>query len=91
GRSSVPYRVSSADAGVVIAASVNVTAVRRREPGFLTAYGCGAGRDAATVNHGAGTPVANGAIVGVTAELTSCVWSHAPGDVVVDLLGWWVR
>lgn len=85
------YPVGPAPVGDVAAASVNVTAVRHQAPGHLTTYGCSAIPTASTVNHGAGTAVANGAVIPVTGSLTSCVWSSSAGDVLVDLLGWWVH
>jgi hypothetical protein len=79
--------VLSAPAGT-LAAVVNITATNGVAPGYLTAFRCGAAPPVASnVNYGAGTTVANLAVVPTAANGAICIYTSAPTDVVVDLLG----
>lgn len=69
------------------AVALNITAVDAATGGFLTAYPCGgAPPDTSTVNHGPGEIRPNNTIVGL-GDGSVCVFSLAPTDVVVDLVG----
>jgi hypothetical protein len=59
--------------------------VNRRK---LTTFDCVTLRDTSTLNPGAGTATANGAIVPVTDR--RCLSSSSGGNLIVDLNGWWV-
>lgn len=89
--SATSYTIAGSPDGEVVVASVNLTAVRHDAPGHLTTYDCGTLPDTSNVNHGPGGATANGALVSVTGASTSCVWSSSRGDVLIDLLGWWVK
>lgn len=72
--------------GPAAAAAVNLTAVPRGEPGYLTAYPCDAERPlAAAVNFGPSGAVAAAAYVPVAADGTICVYAKGGADVVVDV------
>lgn len=77
------------DAGAK-AATLNVTAVGPSGSGFLTVYPCGVARPTASnLNYDSGAVVPNSTTVGVGANGTVCVFSHAATDIVVDLTGVW--
>jgi hypothetical protein len=70
------------------AVSVNITAVAGPDPGFVTAYPCGAQRPVTSnVNFGAGQIRPNHVVVGLGAGAKLCVYESALADVIVDLQG----
>ncbi len=72
-----------------VAAAINVTAVSPTGPGFITVWPCGIDRPVvSTVNFTAGDIRANGAIAPLGAGGTLCFYTHAPTDLVVDVVGW---
>jgi hypothetical protein len=87
------YSVVSNDLGTSQpgAAFVNVTAVDHPAAGYVTTYDCGARPFTASVNPQVGEVNGNGAVVPTNSGAASCVWSNVPGNLVVDLNGWWVR
>jgi hypothetical protein len=92
----VIYEVDAPDvAGAqVAAASVNIAATNHRNQGFVTTFGC-AGTEriptASTLNPEPGITSANGAIVPVDGNRTSCLFTSGGGDLIADLTGWWVE
>lgn len=80
GRANVP---AGASAAVVALTSANSSA-----GGFLTAWDCDGPRPTASnVNHGAGVPSTNTAIVPLSARGSLCVSTLVANDVIVDVLG----
>jgi hypothetical protein len=71
-------------------ASVNVTALDQPTAGFVTTFDCVTLRETSTLNPGARTVAANGAIVPVADGDRSCLFSSSGGNLIVDLNGWWV-
>ncbi len=72
-----------------VAAAINVTAVTPSGPGYITVWPCGVDRPVvSTVNFNAGAIRANGAIAPLGVGGTLCFYSHAPTDLVVDVVGW---
>ncbi|MGD9703242.1 MAG: hypothetical protein AB7V74_12675, partial [Acidimicrobiia bacterium] len=76
----------SADATAVLA---TVVAVDGCADAFVAAYPCGAGvPTTSVVNATAGSIIANGALVRLSAEGSLCLYANAPVDVVVDVAAW---
>ena len=73
-----------------VAASINLTATRDDDGGFVTAWSCGARPETSALNPSAGTATANGALVELTATGTTCLFQNTRGDLIVDLAGWWI-
>jgi hypothetical protein len=72
-----------------VAAAINVTAVTPSGPGYITVWPCGVDRPVvSTVNFKAGAIRANGAIAPLGDGDTLCFYTHAPTDLVVDVVGW---
>jgi hypothetical protein len=72
-----------------VAAAINVTSVSSVGPGYITVWPCGVERPVvSTLNFSAGAIRANGAIAALGSGGTLCLYSHAPTDVVVDIVGW---
>jgi len=81
GRATVP---TDADAVVL-----NVTAVDATRPGFITVFPCGTPMpNAANLNYGTGTTVANAVIAQVGLGGTVCLFTLSPVDLVVDVDGY---
>jgi hypothetical protein len=78
-----------APAGAV-AAVLNITAAGgSSEPGFVTAYPCGAPLPlASNVNFGRDQTIANAAVVPVAADGAVCLHASTPVHVVVDVAGY---
>jgi len=76
-----------ADARGVVA----TVAVLNDEPGFLTAYACGAPRpDTSSINYEGRGVVANTVVSELSADGKLCFWSKSPVDLVVDIAGYFV-
>jgi hypothetical protein len=58
--------------------------------GFATADGCGAPPDTSSVNAGAGSAMANGLTVGISADGRLCVTVSTVAQTLFDTTGWWV-
>ena len=71
------------------AISANITAVGADVPGYLTVWPCGPRPNTSTVNFAAGTAVANGAQMPLSADGSLCVYSNNHVHVIVDVNGWW--
>ena len=69
--------------------SFNVTAADGATSGFVTAYPCGNPPPTSNLNFRAGTPVANGAMVALSASGKLCVYSSMAAHVIIDVNGWW--
>ncbi len=86
-------RVNVADpdavaAGRVEAVALNLTSVRSRADGYLSAFPCEEGSDGtSSLNHRRATTVAAAAIVRVGPSGDVCVYNQQAGHVVVDVLG----
>ncbi len=93
GKQAVSYSAATSRliAEVADAASVSVAAVDHRVPGYVTTYDCVTRNKTATVNQQVGEVNANGAIVPLRANSSSCFWMSDGGHLVIDLNGWWVR
>jgi hypothetical protein len=73
----------------VAAVALNVTTTSSRRDGFLTVHPCGTVVPAtSTLNHLEGRSVAGAAVVRLGDGDRVCVFSDAPGDVVVDVTGY---
>jgi hypothetical protein len=73
------------------AAFLNLTTVRTASGGtYVTAWSCGAKPDTSNVNSGGAFPVANAAIVSLSATGTTCFYSSTSTDLLVDQFGWLV-
>jgi hypothetical protein len=82
GRGGVP-------SGGIEAVILNVTTTASGRDGFLTVYPCGGAVPAtSTVNHRGGRSTAGVAVVRLGADRRVCVFSDAPGDLVVDVTGY---
>lgn len=80
--------VTKIPAGVV-AASLNVTAVKPDDSGFITVWPCAAPRPTTSnLNYSRGAIDANGVIAPVDADGKACLYSNVRTDVVVDIAGW---
>jgi peptidoglycan hydrolase-like protein with peptidoglycan-binding domain len=72
-----------------IAAAINVTVVSPTAAGYITVWPCGVDRPVvSTINFAAGDIRANGAIAPLGAGGALCFYTHAPTDLVVDVVGW---
>ncbi len=81
GRGNVP-----ADA---TAAMLNLVAVRPTGPGFLTIFPCTPTRpNAATLNYGPGTVVANAVFAKLSTNGEICIYTKAASDLVIDVNGY---
>jgi hypothetical protein len=82
GRAGVP-----SDAAAVV---LNLTAAEARGTGYATAYPCGeAIPNASNLNYGAGTPVANSAIVKVGTDGNVCLYTaDTDTHLIADVNGW---
>ncbi len=70
------------------AATLNVTAVDARGPGFLTVYPCNGPRpNASSLNYVAGAVVANAVVAKLDSRGHVCVFSYGATDLVVDVDG----
>lgn len=80
GRAGVPAGAS--------AAFVALTSDRSSAAGYLTAWSCdGPAPVVSNVNHGAGVPSTNAAMVRLSSSGTLCVSSLVASDVIVDVFG----
>lgn len=73
-----------------VAASVNLTATRHDDNGFVTAWACGDRPDTSALNPSAGAATANGALVELSPSGTTCLFHASGGHLIVDLAGWWI-
>lgn len=83
----------TADNGFVMtprAASVNLTAARHSEGGFITSWNCGSRPDTSALNTTGGSATANGALVSLSRTGRSCLFHDTGGHLIVDLAGWWI-
>ena len=85
-------RINGSAVGIpadAVAAAINVTAVNPAAGGYITVWPCGVDRPVvSTVNFTAGDTRANGAIAPLGVGGTLCLYTHAPTDLVVDVVGW---
>lgn len=73
----------------VAAAALNVTVVNPEGDGYLTVWPCGSTRpNASNINFTPGAVMANGVVAPAGSDGRVCVYSSAPTDVIVDLVGW---
>ncbi|MGD9794047.1 MAG: M15 family metallopeptidase, partial [Acidimicrobiia bacterium] len=73
------------------AVAVTVTSAASDGDGYLTAYSCDAAvPGTSNVNHRADQIVANHAVVPLGSSRDVCVFGYVAGDVVVDVMGWYV-
>ena len=80
-----PVQVAS---GEVVAAAVNLTSVRGRLNGYLSAYPCEQGSSASSnLNHVRDQVIAAAAVVPVGPSGDICVFNERAGHVVVDAFG----
>jgi uncharacterized protein (DUF1800 family) len=71
------------------AAALNVTVVNPEGDGYLTVWPCGSARpNASNINFTPGAVLANGVVAPAGSDGRVCVYSSAPTDVIVDLVGW---
>ncbi|HRE02014.1 MAG TPA: hypothetical protein PLV68_12000, partial [Ilumatobacteraceae bacterium] len=70
------------------AISLNVTATRSTQAGFITVYACGTREFVSSVNFEAGQTVPNAVITPISPDGEVCFYSSVPVDVVVDVNGW---
>lgn len=78
--------------GRAVAVAVNITLTGTVGPGYLTAWAEGERPDISIVNSShADENVANYAVVPLAADGTFRIYSSAPADVVVDVMGYYVR
>ena len=69
---------------------LNVTSTGAAGDGFFTAYPCDRDRPTTSnLNTVADRDVAAHAVVAVSSTGTVCVFTHAAGDVIVDISGWY--
>lgn len=81
-------RIPIPDADGVAAVAVNLTTVRPRHRGFLTAYDCDAPRPTASShNYRRGQTVAHATVVPVGTSGEICVFASTATNLVVDLTG----
>lgn len=73
-----------------VAASINLTATRHGDDGFVTAWACGDRPQTSALNPSAGSNTANGALVELSSNGTSCLFHASGGHLIVDLAGWWI-
>jgi hypothetical protein len=74
--------------GSATSASLSLTAVNARTPGYLTAFPCGEPvPTTSNLNYGAGAASANLSLVRLGGGEV-CIYSHATTDVIVDVTGW---
>jgi hypothetical protein len=73
-----------------MAASVNLTATRHDDGGYVTAWSCGARPSTSALNPSAGNATANGALVELSPTGDSCLFHATGGHLIVDLAGWWI-
>ena len=84
----IPVRGRAGVSADATAAAVNLTATGAARDGWLTAWPCTASRPlVSNVNFGAGTTVANAAVVPLSATGSVCVFAESPTDVIVDVFG----
>lgn len=73
----------------VAAVSLNLTATRGWESGYVTVWPCSRTRPASSnLNFSAGESVANGVLAPVGSDGWLCFWSSQPVDLIADLNGW---
>ena len=72
------------------AASVNIASTSHPRAGFVTSWACGPLPDTSALNPVAGQVTANGALIPLDDDGTSCLYDDPGGHLVVDLMGWWV-
>ena len=82
----VDVRVAPPDAAAVTG---TLTIVGPIGDGFLSAYGCAAVPDTASVNSASAGVVANAVTVGVAASGRLCIRALTTTHVVFDTTGWW--
>ncbi|MGE0877022.1 MAG: FG-GAP repeat domain-containing protein [Acidimicrobiia bacterium] len=74
--------------GSASAVALNITAIGKGAPGYLSAFPCGGDVPlASNVNYSPQQIVANHSIVRVGTNDSVCIYSYAAADVVVDLMG----
>ena len=73
-----------------IAASINLTATRHDDNGYVTAWSCGTRPGTSALNPSAGTATANGALVALSSSGQTCLFHATGGHLIVDLAGWWI-
>ena len=84
----IPVRGRAGVSADATAVAVNLTATGAARDGWLTAWPCTASRPlVSNVNFGAGTTVANAAVVPLSATGSVCVFAESPTDVIVDVFG----
>ncbi|MFT4797911.1 MAG: hypothetical protein ACI9W1_001335 [Candidatus Azotimanducaceae bacterium] len=73
----------------IVAAALNITAVKPVGSGHITVYPCDVAQpEASNLNYVAGQVVANGVIAPVSADGEVCIFVFRETDVIVDLAGW---
>ncbi|CAN0495055.1 unnamed protein product, partial [Phaeothamnion confervicola] len=71
-----------------VAASLNITVVNPRQPGYLTAWPCDRAQpEVSNLNYEPAQTVAAGIIVPLAADGTLCVFAYSDAHVVVDVTG----
>ena len=80
GRANVPTSAT--------AAIINITGIRAQNPGFITAYPCGATRPNASTLNFTGTNIANGAIIPIGTAGKICIYTSATTHLAVDITGY---
>lgn len=71
-----------------VAASLNITVVNPRQPGYLTAWPCDRAQpEVSNLNYEPAQTVAAGIIVPLAADGTLCVYAYSDAHIVVDVTG----
>ncbi len=71
------------------AAMINITATQVTAAGFFTVFACDTPRpETSNANFGPGADTANVTLTAISADDTICVYTSAPTDLVVDVVGY---
>jgi hypothetical protein len=72
-----------------VTAILNIVAINAERQGFAAIYDCDEDRpNTSTLNLGAGTTIANRAIIGLDTDGAVCVYTQRAMDLVIDVTGY---
>jgi hypothetical protein len=88
---SVTLRAPSSGSFVARSAFLNLTTANTKRDGtFVTGWPCDTRPTTSNVNSLTAFPVANAAVIGLSANRDVCLFSSQPTDLLVDIFGWLV-